>query len=123
MDLLIALLFAVVGVIHLLPLPGAFGARALERLYGIPLPDPSLVLLMRHRAVLFGMVGAVCLAATVRQEWRMPALVAGFVSVVSFLLLAWRTPGCNASVRRVVVADVVALVALIGAALAMRLAS
>lgn len=119
-DALIAVLLALVGEIHLLPLPGLFGARALERLYGMTLGDPNLVLLMRHRAALFGLVGGVCMAATVRVELRLAALVVGFASVLSFLLLAWLTPGWNAAVRRVVVADVVALVALVGVAVAMR---
>ena len=56
----------VAGVIHLLPLPGALGAGALARLYGLEpaaLADPNLALLLRHRAVLFGVVGALLVAA------------------------------------------------------------
>lgn len=115
-DVLVTLFLGLVGVIHLLPLPGLFGARVLERLYGMPLGDPGLVLLMRHRAVLFGMVGGVCVGAAVWVPLRLAALVVGGISVVSFLVLAWLTPGWNAAVRRVVAADVVALLALIGAA-------
>ena len=41
------------------------------------------------------------------------AFIAGFVTVLSFLYLAWSVGGYNVQVRRVVVADVVALVLLI----------
>jgi hypothetical protein len=72
---------------------------------------------MRHRAVLFGLLGAFLVVAAFRPGWQAAALVAAFVSVVSFLLLAWSTGGYNALIGRVVTADIVALVALaIGAA-------
>jgi hypothetical protein len=50
------------------------------------------------------------------------AFVAAFVSVGSFLLLAWSTGGYNALIGRVVTADIVALAALIIGAAALYLA-
>ena len=47
----------VVGVIHLLPLSGVLGGAQLFSLYGVPVDDPNLEILMRHRAVLFGLLG------------------------------------------------------------------
>jgi hypothetical protein len=73
---------------------------------------------MRHRAVLFGLLGAFMLLAAFRTELQAIALVAGFVSVVSFLYLAWSTGHYNAQVGRVVAADVVALVCLVIGAVA-----
>ena len=52
---MLALLIA--GAIHLLPLSGVTGAAALERLYGVAVDSPDLALLLRHRAVLFGLLG------------------------------------------------------------------
>ncbi|ERS90158.1 hypothetical protein Q667_10670 [Marinobacter sp. C1S70] len=43
------------------------------------------------------------------------AIIAGLVSVVSFIAIAWSVGGYNESVRKVVIADIVAIVALIGA--------
>jgi hypothetical protein len=40
-----------VGVIHLLPLVGVTGRRALEKSYGIPVESPDLYLLLQHRVV------------------------------------------------------------------------
>ena len=45
------------GVFALLPLAGVLGAGRLSALYGIAFEEPNLVLLMRHRAVLFGLLG------------------------------------------------------------------
>jgi hypothetical protein len=46
--------YAGVGTIHLLPVAGILGRRALEKAYGVGLPSNDLVILMQHRAVLFG---------------------------------------------------------------------
>lgn len=109
---ILSLCLIVVGVIHLLPLAGVLGAERLQALYGVSLSDPSLVLLMRHRAVLFGIVGTFCLTAAFWPALQLAALVVGTISVVSFLALAAISGPLNASVGRVVVADWVALAAL-----------
>jgi hypothetical protein len=54
----------VVGVIHLLPLAGVLGASRLSALYGIAVAEPNLERLLRHRAVLFGVLGGLCIAAS-----------------------------------------------------------
>jgi hypothetical protein len=107
------------GVIHLLPLPGVLGSSQLSQLYGLPFDDPGLALLMRHRAVLLGLVGLLLVVAAFRRPLRTLAFVAGFVSVVSFLLLAAPPAGAlTPAIQRVVAADWVALVCLVAGATA-----
>lgn len=108
-----ALCIAVVGVIHLLPLVGVLGAERLNTLYGIAVGEPNLALLMRHRAVLFGLLGGVMLAGALHEPWRLLAYGLAWVSVVSFMLLAASQPGLNAAVLRVVKVDWVAVVFLL----------
>jgi hypothetical protein len=67
---------------------------------------------MRHRAVLFGLLGLFLLFAAFRPPFQTIAFIAGFVSVVSFLWLAWSVGGYNAQVARVFLADIVALACL-----------
>jgi hypothetical protein len=67
---------------------------------------------MRHRAVLFGLLGAFLAVAAFRPPLQGIAFVAGFVSVLSFLGLAWSTGGYNHLVGRIITADLVALVSL-----------
>lgn len=110
------LLLIVAALIHLLPVSGVLGASSLQRLYGVAISDPNLLVLMQHRAVLFAIVGGLLVAAAFRPEWRMLAIVVGLVSVLSFLLIASVVDGTNALIARVVWVDVVALVALLGAA-------
>ena len=109
---LVAVMLAVVGVIHLLPLSGALGIERLTSLYGLEFSDPSLVILMRHRAVLFGLLGLFMIVAAFRRSMQPAAFIGGFASVVSFLYLALSTDAYNAQLERVVVADTVALICL-----------
>lgn len=100
---------AVVGVIHLLPLFGVLGPAQLESLYGLAFGDPNAAILMRHRAVLFGLVGLFLVYAAFRSSFQPAAFAGGFVSVISFLCLAGITGGYNASIGRVIVVDWLAL--------------
>lgn len=100
----------VVGVIHVIPLSGVLGVGRLNSLYGINITDPDLSILMRHRAVLFGLLGLFCIYAAIKPPLYFIALTAGAVSVGSFLYLAYATGGYNEELRRVFVADLVAAV-------------
>jgi len=113
MKYLVSAMLIVVGVIHLLPLSGVLGSARLTSLYGLDLNEQSLEILMRHRAVLFGLLGAFMIFAAFKPAYQTVAFVGGFISVLSFLYLAWSVGGCNAQVGRVVLADVVALGCLI----------
>lgn len=110
---LVSAMLVVVGVIHLLPLSGVLGSERLAALYGLSFDEPNLAILMRHRAVLFGLLGLFLCFAAFRPAWQTIAFVAGFVSVVSFLGLARSIGGYNALVARVIMADIVAMVCLI----------
>ena len=72
---------------------------------------------MRHRAVLFGLLGAGCVIAAFRASWQAAMLAAAAISTASFLLIAATTGGYNAAIARVVVADIVAIAAIAIAAL------
>ncbi len=109
-------LLIVVGVIHLLPLSGILGPQRLASLYGLAFDEPNLAILMRHRAVLFGLLGIFLIYAALRPAFRPAALIAGFVSVVSFLWIAGSVGGYNPLVARVVYADWIALACLTAAA-------
>jgi hypothetical protein len=109
-------ILVVVAVIHALPITGVLGAGKLSQLYGINIDDPNLVLLLRHRAVLFGLLSAFLAYAAVRPDLQGIALVAGLVSVVSFLLLAPPTGSLTPGIVTVVRADWVALVLLLAGA-------
>ncbi len=102
----------VIAVIHLLPLSGILGAERLGQLYGVTIEDRNLLLLMQHRAVLFGLLGSFFVYAAFNQKVQLAAFVGAGISVTSFLLLAWLQGTYNRSIGTVVLADVVAAIAL-----------
>jgi hypothetical protein len=107
-----------VALIHALPIAGVLGATQLTRLYGIAVQEPNLELLLRHRAVLFGLLAAFLAYAAIRPELHRIALIAGFVSVGSFLVLAQPASSLNPALTTVVRADWLALALLVVGALA-----
>ena len=113
MRFVISAMLVIAGVIHLLPLSGVLGSEQLSALYGISFADPNLEILMRHRAVLFGLLGLFLLFAAFRPHLQATAFVSGLVSVASFLWVAWSVGGYNLHVSRVVIADAIALVCLV----------
>ncbi len=112
MDRLAFALYLVAALGNLLPVVGVLSAARLESLYGVAIGDPNLLVLMRHRAVLFAIVGALLVAAAFRPAWRAAALAAGWASMLSFVALAWLVGDLNAELRRVAVVDVVLSAAL-----------
>lgn len=102
----------VAGVIHLLPLSGALGPARLQALYGLNFAEPNLRILMQHRAVLFGLLGAFLLLSLLRPAWQWPAVIMGLVSATAFIVITWQVGEYNELLRRVVLADVVAIIGL-----------
>ncbi len=109
---LLSALLILVGLIHLLPLAGVLGAERLAALYGLDFQEPNLLLLMRSRAVLFGLLGALLIYAAWRPALQPLALLGGLLSVAGFLGLA-AGGSYNEALRRVVLVDWVALVCLV----------
>jgi hypothetical protein len=106
----------VVGLIHLLPMIGVISAARVSGLYGVVVDEPNLELLLRHRAVLFALIGGFLVFAACQPRYQAVAFVAGMVSVVSFLWLAFAIGSLNARLTRVVVVDLLAAVLLLAGA-------
>ncbi|PJE02875.1 MAG: phosphopantetheine adenylyltransferase [Leptospira sp.] len=113
MKLIISISLMIVAIIHILPLFGAQGNNALNKMYGLVIEESNLSILMRHRAILFGIVAMILIYAIFFPMYRPIAILIGFVSVISFLILAWSVGGINDPLKRVVIADLIALISLI----------
>ena len=101
------------GVIHLLPVAGVLGTERLFTLYGVPVTEPNLAILLRHRAVMFGLIGGVMILSIVKPAMQPLAFALGLLSVTSFLYIASSVGQYNLQVSRVVVVDILALVCLL----------
>lgn len=113
---LVALILFVTGVVNALPLMGMISGARLQLLYGVAIDDPNLLILMRHRAVLFGLLGGFIIASVFVPGWRTLAIGAALVSMLAFIALAYAQGGFNPAIRNVVVIDAVLCLALIPAA-------
>jgi len=108
-------LMLVVAVIHLLPISGFFGVERLASLYEIEVADGNLEILMRHRAMLFGILGGFLAYAAFNPTIQPIAFLAAFVSMASFFFLSFSVGEFNDAIRKAIIADIVASVALLGA--------
>ncbi len=105
-------LLLVAAAINLAPALGAFSVERMSALYGIPIEGADLELLMRHRALLFGIVGSLLTVAAWRRSLRPLAAAVGFASMLSFVAIAGLVGDVNEALQRVVLIDVVGIVAL-----------
>ena len=87
-------------------------------LYGLVLDNPNLEILMRHRAILFGIVGSLLVVAAFHRPLRTVGYASGFASMLSFLLIACLVGGYSEQIQRVAIVDVVGIVSLAGAGIA-----
>lgn len=109
MRYVVPIVLLLVAAIHAVPLLGVVSVARLSSAYGISIDDPTLEILMRHRAVLFGILAAFLIFAAFQPHLHRIALVAAFVSAGSFLLLAQSVGGYDALLSTVVWMDVVAV--------------
>ena len=78
----------IAGIMNVLPLAGALGADQLRSLYGLASITPDLEILLRHRAILFGLVGSLLIAAAFVPGLQLAALLIGGASMASFIVIA-----------------------------------
>ena len=105
------------GIVNALPLSGTVSADLLGRLYGIDPPSGDLLILLRHRALLFGLLGALMITAAFRVHLQGGAVAAGVISMAGFVALAWLQGGYGPGLRKVVITDLVACFVLLAAAI------
>lgn len=113
---LVMIALAVATIVHLLPLWGVLSGDNLEQLYGVAVAGNDLQLLLRHRAAMFGLLGAFTLVAMFRPRLRASALALAFASLAAFVLLSWLLGPHNAALARVAAVDLFAMIA-VGAGL------
>ena len=118
MQTLTKILFLIAAVVNLIPVSGVISAHNLETLYGVTVEDPNLIILMRHRAILFGMVGVLLAASAFRLSLRPLALAAGLISMLSFVVINYLVGDYNEQLERGILIDLVASALLIGAGFA-----
>jgi hypothetical protein len=99
------------GLLNIYPLVGVISADHLTGLYGGNFESPDIQTLMRHRAVMLGLIGGLMLFAAFRSSLQLLAATLGLVSMSSFVLLAYSSGEIGPELSKVAVADIVGVVA------------
>lgn len=110
-DRFITAFIVIAGVINFLPVVGVVSAARIESLYGVDASDPALEILLRHRAVLFGLVGGFMIASAFKKSLHSAAITGGFIAMLSFLGLYY-FGGQPESLMSIVYADIVGVISL-----------
>ncbi|MEV0542868.1 MULTISPECIES: hypothetical protein [Nocardia] len=111
-------LLAAVGLLNTAPAVGAIAPQGMYAAYGITPAGPDLEVVLRHRAVLFAIVGVILVVAVFRPALRPIAIGANAISFGSFLALVIADGSVGPGLMRVAAVDIAGLIMLgAGAAL------
>jgi hypothetical protein len=104
-----------VGLLNLTPAIVFFAPERSISLYAIDLSEPNLSIVMRHRAVLLGLLGAALIYGAFRKEFLVPVIVAALLGKAAFLFLVYSSAAANVELGRVALFDIGAVVVLLTA--------
>jgi len=76
-----------------------------------------LIILMRHRALLFGVLGGFILYSAFVPSYQGAAMIMAGISMVGFAVLVHSVGGFNASLNKVLIADYIGIIFLAIAAI------
>jgi len=107
MNKIVIALLVLVGLINFLPVIGVISASKIAQAYSVELVSNDLIILMRHRALLFGIVGGFVLYSIIAPQYQVVAMVMAAISMLGFLGLMWSVGGYNSSILKVAIVDVV----------------
>lgn len=112
MENLYRLILLITGLVHILPFSFLFFTEQLQKNYGVDISDANLQLLLRHRAIFFGLIGVGMILSAIKKSFYGWASAIGLISMLSFVWLFYQIGGINQQLRSVMLIDVFISVAL-----------
>lgn len=109
---IVPVLLFLVGILNLTPAIVFFDPTRTSSLYGIQIAEDDLGVIVRHRAVLLGLLGAAMIYAAFQRTFVVPAITAAFLGKLAFLYSIWTTAN-TIELDRVAMFDIGAMVVLI----------
>ena len=114
MEIVFRICLFIAGVINLLPAMLAFIPKKISDSYGIEVPDANYELLLRHRAILFGIIGGMMIYSAITKKHYSIAVIIGLVSMISFIILYKMINGeINAELSKVMKIDILGIILLL----------
>lgn len=114
MELIFRICLFIAGVINILPSILAFFPDKIATSYGITIPDQNYELLLRHRAVLFGIVGGIMIFSAISKKNYSMAVCIGLISMISFVILLNLVQGeINPELFKIMKIDIIGIIILV----------
>jgi hypothetical protein len=110
-DRIVSVLLFLAGILNLTPAIVFFDPTRSVSLYGLSLPPGDLAIIVRHRAVLLGLLGVALIYAGFRRLFVVPAISAALLGKAAFLYLVW-TAENTIELDRVAMFDIGAIIVL-----------
>ena len=105
-------LLFLVGVINFLPMVGVLSLDKINQAYGLSVTDNNLEILLRHRALLFGLIGGFIFYSLFDPQYQIAAIVLAAISMLGYLYLFWSIGGSNSALLKVAQIDILGVVIL-----------
>lgn len=114
MELIYRITLFIAGLINILPSILAFFPDKISKLYGIGIPNANYELILRHRAILFGIIGGLMIFSAITKRYYEISTIAGLISMVSFILLYFLIgKDISSELKKVMLIDIVATIILL----------
>jgi len=114
MELVFRICLFIAGIINVLPSILAFIPNKISHSYGIEMPNSNYELLLRHRAVLFGIIGGIMIYSAITKKNYSLAVCIGLISMISFIILYKLVNGSiNPELNKVMKIDLVGIIILL----------
>ena len=109
MNKIIMALLIIIGLINFLPVIGVISSARITQAYSVELVSNDLAILLRHRALLFGIIGGFIMYSAFAPQYQLVAMVLAAISMVGYLGVMWSVGGYNPSLFKVAVVDMVGI--------------
>lgn len=106
------LLLFIVGLINFLPIIGVLSLDKINQSYGLMLDDNNLAILLRHRALLFGLLGGFIFYSLFNPQHQIVAMVLAAISMLGYLYFFYSIGESNAALLKVAYVDIIGVVIL-----------
>ena len=109
-----------IGVITASPVITAFNSIGITSLYNVDFKDDVVLLLVRHRQAMLGLLGAALVYGAFFYHLQMRVIISAVVSKLAFIGLCITTPDLTQGIQRVIYFDAGSIVLLLTAAVILR---
>ena len=106
MNKIYLVLLFLVGIINFLPVMGIISLDKINQAYGLSVTDNNLAILLRHRALLFGLIGGFIIYSVFKPQYQVAAIILAAISMLGYVCLFWTMDDTNSALLRIAQIDI-----------------